>query len=264
MLRRLAERVARGVVFKRRLPARFGRVPLYVTPDSALQYLKPKLDADFANLFDIVDEFVQPGDCVWDLGANVGMFTFAAAQRAGAEGHVVAVEADVWLATLIQRSALIPENAGINVSVLPAALSDRCGIERFLIANRGRSANSLERAGHRSQAKGTRFVNYVPCLTLDQLLETFPPPQFIKIDVEGAELMLLSQAKKVLTQCRPRLYCEVGGQQNERVTELLRNHDYTLFDGDVRDRQPLAKCAWNSLAVPNELLESSDYYAKSA
>ena len=86
-------------------------------------------------------------------------------------------------------------------------LSPKSDVERFLIAQRGRSSNSLERAGHRSQANGTRFVSYVPCLTLDQLLEAFPPPQFIKIDVEGAEFLLLSHAERVLTTYRPRLYC---------------------------------------------------------
>ena len=45
----------------------------------------------------MVHEMVRPGDVVWDIGANVGLFAFAAANRAGSSGQVIAVEPDLWL-----------------------------------------------------------------------------------------------------------------------------------------------------------------------
>jgi hypothetical protein len=49
-------------------------------------------------------ELVRPGDVVWDIGANVGLFSFAAAAPAGSAGKIVSFEADVWLAVLLRRS----------------------------------------------------------------------------------------------------------------------------------------------------------------
>jgi hypothetical protein len=90
-VRALAERFSRGRVLKRQLPARFGGAPIFVSPDAALRFWRKDLAKCDPPLFDAADELVRPGDVVWDVGANVGLFTFAAAARAGATGRVLAV-----------------------------------------------------------------------------------------------------------------------------------------------------------------------------
>lgn len=74
---------------------------------------------------------------VWDIGANVGLFSFAAASL-GAQ--VVAVEADTWPANLLQRSALLNQ---LPVTVFPAAVSDRQGVSKLYLSEHGRASNSL-------------------------------------------------------------------------------------------------------------------------
>ncbi len=69
---------------------------------------------------------------------------------------------------------------------------------------------------------GVRYTQYVPTLTLDSLLHSFSPPQLIKIDVEGAEELVLQGATKVLTVCRPSVYLEVGSQQARSLLQFLR------------------------------------------
>ena len=138
MLRRIVERLCRWKVVRRRLPNRCGSRQMFISPDSALQYLKPNLESSNAELFDVAFNHVLPGDCVWDIGANVGMFTFPAANAAGAEGQVLAIEADPFLASLLQRSAHLKSNADLRIHVLCAAASHGIGIERLLIAERGR------------------------------------------------------------------------------------------------------------------------------
>ncbi|PYX36419.1 MAG: FkbM family methyltransferase, partial [Acidobacteria bacterium] len=78
---------------------------------------------------------------VWDIGANVGLFSFAAAALGS---RVLAVEADVWLASLLHRSVLLN---GAPVTVLAAAVADTPGITSLHFSEEGKSSNSLLGAG---------------------------------------------------------------------------------------------------------------------
>ena len=69
-------------------------------------------------------EFVRPGDVVWDIGANLSLFTVAASHNASPAGHVLAVEPDILLARLLRRSASA-NHAIAQVDVLPVRLRER-------------------------------------------------------------------------------------------------------------------------------------------
>jgi hypothetical protein len=95
--RTLIERYTRNWIYARHLPSSFGDIPIFVTPSAGLSYLfKPMTKIDPILLRNVI-ELVRPSDVVWDIGANVGLFTFAAAARAGHNGHVIAFEPDTWL-----------------------------------------------------------------------------------------------------------------------------------------------------------------------
>lgn len=252
MLRHLIERLARGWSFRRRLPSAFASRSIYVSPDSALGYLKPWWDSGAMQLMSVANRFVLPGASVWDIGGNVGVFAIAAAHRAGAGGEVVALEPDPFLAYLLQRSVQHRDNRDLTIAVLCQAVSNSSGLSRFLVAARGRSGNALEHSRRAAQADGVRFVQYVPTTTLDALLADFRSPNFMKVDVEGAEAVVLEGAERVLSECRPILYIEVGSEQRDRVTGILQRHRYRLFDGDATDGRELDACPWNTLAVPAE------------
>lgn len=251
MLRTLAERVSRGVVLRRRLPKRFGSIPIYVTPDAGLRFWRSNLEVADAELFNWASEFVSAGDVVWDIGANVGLFSFASAARAGSGGRVYAVEADLWLATLLRRSAALPTRGRAAVEVLPVAVSDKLDLARFGIAARGRCANFLEHAGGTTQSGGTRESGWVPTVTLDWLLERIAPPAIVKIDVEGAEYLALKGAERLLSDIRPVVICEVLHQQN-RVKELFDRNRYALFNAGAppAKRKPVHDLPFNVLAMP--------------
>src|ERR1700742_807899 len=84
--RTFIEKISRNRVLLRHLPRDLGSAPIHVSPDASLHHWKPRLQSD---LFDLARQFVQPGDTVWDIGANVGLFTIAAAQKAGPQGSIV-------------------------------------------------------------------------------------------------------------------------------------------------------------------------------
>jgi len=159
-IRTLFERFSRHRVLKRKLPADLGGRCLYVSPDAALRFWLPITDRTDPLLFQLVREFVKPGTVVWDVGANVGLFSFAAAALAGEAGFVLAIEADPWLASLLIRTAEVHPTRQASVAVLAAAVSNVPGVARFHVARRGRNANSLEGLGADGGASGAPVIHF--------------------------------------------------------------------------------------------------------
>ena len=196
--------------------------------------------------------FVKPGNVVWDVGANLGIFGVAAAVMAGLNGRVLCVEPDLVLAQLIRRTAdRLPSNCA-KLETISAAVADAPGIAEFHIAQRGRASNALAKFEGRTPMGGVRKRQLVPVISLDDLLDVSPDPNFLKIDVEGAEAAALDGAGRLLTEARPTIYIEVGAENSEKVTRQLHAASYDLFDPSsaVQGQPPLSVCTWNTLAIP--------------
>ena len=255
--RRLAERASRGVVLRRQLPAELGAGTLFVSPDARLRLWHPRLKHSAADLLPRVGELVRPGDVVWDVGSNVGIFAFAAAARAGVEGRVLSIEPDDWLLGLQRRSLAAQPGGQAEVDLLSVAVSDRLGLADLSIAARGRAANHLCDARGSSQTGGARETRRVVCVTLDWLLDYYPSPDLIKVDVEGAELQLLAGAKRILEEVRPLWLCEVRPEAAEEIAALWQSAGYALFDAShplAAQGKALELPACDTLAVPKERL----------
>jgi FkbM family methyltransferase len=254
-LRRVVERLSRGVVLSRRLPAEFGKLPLYVSPEAGLGYWRWRTAKVDPLLFRLARELVQPGAVVWDVGANVGLFAFSAAARAGPSGSVLAIEPDFWLAHLLTLSSHRLQRglfAAAPVKVLCAAVSKDTGVSQLEIAERARAASHLTGVQGSSQAEGCRYVQQTTTISLDFLLGCFPPPSVLKIDVESAEIQVLEGASRLLRSARPVIWCEVAADNASMVTAILHRHGYELFAADLElaERSPVARAPWNTLAVP--------------
>lgn len=251
--RRIAEILSRKVVLKRNLPVEFNRGPLYVSPAAALKHWRFDLWKVDPMLFEVILDNIKPGNVVWDIGANVGLFSFAAANVVGENGKVLAIEADTFLVDLLRKSAGMDTNAKLNVDVLPVAISDSIGIAKFNVAKRGRAANHLAAATGSSQTGGVRETQLVPTVTLDWLLERYPVPAFIKIDVEGAEDKVFEGARKLLSEIKPGILCEVTGNNRRAISEVLKNNGYKLYNAESfrKHKLPCEDAPFNTLALPS-------------
>lgn len=195
-------------------------------------------------------EFVRAGDVVWDVGANVGLFTFSAAHLAGPKGQVVALEPDVWLVQLLRRSAAIQSAQSAQVRIVSAAVANSCDLREFSIARRSRAANFL--TGYDStQTGGVSEKQTTVCLTLDWLSHRLPIPGIVKIDVEGAEFEVLEGAVGLLESHHPIILCEVSSESSRKVTELLKDHRYQIYDAQVpcNHRHALDLAPWSTIAT---------------
>lgn len=249
-VRKIAERAARGKVFRRRLPAQFGGAQLYVTPECGLRYLRRSLESVDPTLLHLAKEVVKPGSVVWDVGANLGLFSFAAAGLAGPSGQVFAVEPDMYLVGLLRRSARLANERAAPVSVIPGAVAESNSLATFNIAQRARASNFL--AGHGlSQTGGIRESQRVLTVTLDWLSTQIPLPDVIKIDAEGADLRVLHGAAQLLRDRKPDLICELYGTIADEASAFLLELGYTLFDAEKPRnlRTPLSRGVASTLAI---------------
>jgi predicted RNA methylase len=115
-LRRCVEKLSRGKRFKRYIYVSAARIPIFVSPDAQLKYLKSGASSFDQDLISIAEAFIGDESVVWDIGANVGVFTYAAASLAK-RGSVVAVEADIWLADLLGRTKRLSDYRNIDIRI---------------------------------------------------------------------------------------------------------------------------------------------------
>ena len=230
-LKRLAARAGRGRMFARRLPQDLGGCRFPASLEGGARYLRLR-----ANRFDpVLTSFAKmattTGAVVWDVGANVGLFTFVAAGLAGPTGTVVAVEPDYWLAANLRRaSQWNPESA--EIIVIPAAISDRVGLTDLVVAKNNRAANYITAGGGSPVTGGARERHTVPTLTLNCLAESLPMPDVLKIDVEGAEVLVLAGADHVLDN-RPTIFIETGERTSAAVHHILAGYGYSYIDAST-------------------------------
>lgn len=249
--RRLLEILSRKVVLRRRLPEDFKGLTLYVSPGAQLKYWKRDIVSCDRMLFDVAKLLIRPGDVVWDIGSNVGVFALAASACAGREGQVYAYEADVWLARLILRSAgEVPMDCS-PVSVVPVAVSESFGFAEFAIAKRGRASNFLLATGGASMSGGSRETYKVLTVGLNQMATITGAPNVIKMDIEGAEMLALGHAREALLSSKPRILCEVNRSNCDAFTEFFHGLGYCLFDMEkaLAGQPPLEKAVANTLLI---------------
>jgi len=123
---------------------------------------------------------VEKGYVVYDIGAHVGFYTLLSSVLVGAKGRVIAFEPVQFNLEYLKRHVEI--NNCTNVEVLPYAVSDISGFDRF-------SLSSSSSTGHLCE-NGEIEVQTV---TVDEIIcsKGIPRPDVIKIDVEGAEYRVL-------------------------------------------------------------------------
>lgn len=233
MIRHITELLLRKKIIKRSIMLKGETVPIFVSPDSQLKYLKRSGSWD-QDLINLASTQINIGDEVWDIGANVGVFSFAAAV-ASQSGRILAFEPDSFLVDVMKSS--IHLNNLQNVFIIPVAISEKNGFAEFQIAKRGRASNCLKEAGGRSQMGGVRITQTVPTLSGDTFSHNFNSvPNFVKIDVEGAELFVLRGLARVLKQHKPKVYIEVSSKSKPEVASILQDLGYSAVDLDFSHR----------------------------
>jgi len=186
------------------------------------------------NEFAFIDRVLCPGMTFVDVGANEGLYTLFAAQRAGPSGRVIAIEPSSRERAILHAN--LARNRIENVTVVPHALADKRGTAELKIAPRLHGGhNTLGQLIYESDAEVAR--ESVTVETFDGLVERLELAwvDVVKIDVEGAELKLLSGGRNLLSRQRPILLIEANdealkrqGASTEALVDLLLSLGYEI------------------------------------
>lgn len=154
----------------------------------------------------------------WDVGAHHGYYTVA---LAAVVPEVVAIEPYPASAQRIRKNVALN---GVQAVVHEVAVTDRAGRAELMLSTGGSQNHSI--LGHNPSGE----VLGVEAMTLDALAEEFGIPDFVKMDVEGAELLAFRGAAQLLALRKTTFLFESErwNPSREEVHELLRAAGYRL------------------------------------
>jgi FkbM family methyltransferase len=202
---------------------------------------------DDHHLFRCLDKLLKPGDVLWDVGANVGYFTlyFASPPHQLKEIHAFEPNprAQITLGSLFAGHPV--------VKVHSVGLGDKDERLAMNVAPDGSQLGTLLR-----KVEGGQTV-MVPIHRGDQyrIQARIPPPDVIKIDVEGFEPQVLQGLSGTVREKRPAIVLEHIWLSDADLSGLVPE-SYRIFfimpDGSLSTDFSLRMKSWNALLVPSE------------
>ncbi|QMU28237.1 FkbM family methyltransferase [Adhaeribacter radiodurans] len=203
---------------------------------------------------DFFRDCITPGSTVIEVGAHIGYVSQYLSSLTGETGKVLIFEPGINNIPYLQRN-IAKLN---NVELIQKAVSDKNGVANFYLENLTGQNNSLINDYQRFNAalansgvKVSKKTVEVETVSLDSYLKQFylnASINFIKMDIEGAELFALTGMTETLTKHKPNLMIEVTVNDYE-VLQLLNNLDYILLNPKKRLVNNLKKVNGNILGI---------------
>jgi len=178
---------------------------------------------------------IRPGDTVWDIGANVGHYTFQFFQWTSPAGKVVAFEPLPEAFGALQVSLRQLPDAENRCQLHQVALTDQDGEVPF--ATRPVSGKGVSTVAHivdSAQGSSGPIVR-IPAFRVDSMIEktSAPFPQVTKIDVEGYEEEVLSGGHSTFSSPNHReLFIEI---HFARLTERAKDNAPARIVSQLKD-----------------------------
>ena len=224
----------------------YGWIKLPYSDDGDVQelYYHAHSQEYYQNDMPIIRPHIKPGDCVIDIGANLGFVTTMLASLVGKDGKVFSFEPSAVTYQKLLRT--IEANELSMVEPVNFGLGKQETTHDLYRVSGSSGNDTLIKSGD-----GKISTGQVKIISLDSFLAQKPQPiSFIKIDTEGYELQVLRGAIGTLKKHRPVIYIELCSDYLEsslEAVELLKSLDYRLPDDLDVSRQGNGS---NFVAVP--------------
>lgn len=185
---------------------------------------------------DFFRKFIQKGDLVIDIGANIGDTTVPMAIAAGKEGLTLGFDPNPYVFTILEANAKLNKDK-TNIFPVLNAISTK-EEEFYFISSEATFANGgispTKESIHGKficpdKIKGVNLLDYLKKNHKDQLGKL----SFIKIDTEGYDKEILKSIADLIKEYKPNLVAESFGKSSNEAKEELFNvismHGYRLF-----------------------------------
>lgn len=208
-------------------------------------YSRPKRAALFS-------QFVQEGDLVFDIGANIGRMTRV---FLGLGARVIAVDPQPYCLSMLERKF----SGTDRVVIVPKGVGSASGSKTFHVSTRNHPTSTFSaefiRQSRYSHRKWDNEIS-VDIVTLETLIRDFGRPAFIKIDTEGYE----PQVIKGLRSKVPFLSFEFSGEFLDDAHQCIKHLDSlgnAEFNYSRHERLALASPQWGDARWLASALASS-------
>ena len=175
---------------------------------------------------------IKHGSVLWDIGANVGIYSIYAA--VSKQARVIAFEPSVFNLEFLARNINL-NNVVDRVSIVPLPLSSKTQLNEMRLTSLD-WGGALSTFGETYDDNGdpiNQIFGYtIAGLAADDAKEFFslPQPDFVKLDVDGIEALVLAGGEKILSKAQS-LLVEVNDDfdsQAKTCEALLKKHGFIL------------------------------------
>jgi FkbM family methyltransferase len=174
---------------------------------------------------------LRPGDVFWDIGANYGLMSIYVDRCFGGQVQTVAFEPNPSVAEELRRN--IGVNGCRSIDVEELCLSNEIGTAKFYTsADHSWNATLIKQF---ASSTGEDIEIEVPTSTLDECVRRITPPSVIKLDVEGAEHLVVEGGREFLSATRVPMVVEYNlesirdsGLTPEEYLSLFREMGYAV------------------------------------
>jgi FkbM family methyltransferase len=223
------------------VPKRFGGRTLWFHP----RFLTFDLELVEPQVMNWIDSHLKPGSVFIDVGAHHGFHSLRGYVATKGLGRISAFEPSPANLSILDYHVRMNRAAG-EIRVVQKVVCDHTApdVEFCLVDGGDSSGNSLTIGGegipfYEGEHGERRRSVKIESVCLDDYCEAeCLVPDLIKIDVEGAELLVLQGAKAILAKYRPALILSIHpfwlpkGQTTEQIVEFLHARGYRIQKSD--------------------------------
>lgn len=184
----------------------------------------------------LTKKYIKESDVVLDLGANIGYFTLIFSKLVGLKGKIFAFEPDPTNFAILRENVLI--NKCSNVILIQKAVSKTSGKGTIYLSENNKGDHRIFDSGD------NRKEIIIETTSLDDYFKNFSRINFVKMDIQGSEILALRGMKKILKKNKKHIKIQAefwpyglrrAKTEPEEFFNILEKYNFCFFEINEAD-----------------------------